>query len=47
MSLAEIAPGECDPPFKPDDRPDAADEDEYQTMPEELPCEDSEVPKEG
>jgi hypothetical protein len=47
VSLAEIAPGECDPPFKPHDRPDAPDEDEYQTLPAELPCEDSEVPKEG
>ena len=37
VSLAEIAPGECDPPFKPDDRPDAA---EHQTLPEELPCEE-------
>jgi hypothetical protein len=47
VSLAEIALGECDPPFKFDDRPDAPDEDECQTMPEELPCEDSGVPKEG
>ena len=37
VSLAEIARGECDPPFKPDDRPDAA---EHQTLPEELPCEE-------
>ena len=40
-------PYERDPPFKPDDRPDAADEEDYQTLPEELPCEDTEVPKEG
>ncbi len=39
VSLAEIALGECDPPFKPDNRPDAADEDEHQTLPEEFPCE--------
>jgi hypothetical protein len=40
VSMAEIALGECDPPFKPDDWPDAADADEYVTLPEELPCED-------
>ncbi len=34
------ARGECDPPFKPHDWPDAADEDESQTLPEELPCEE-------
>jgi hypothetical protein len=28
-SLAEIARGQCDPPFKPHDWPDAPDEDEY------------------
>jgi hypothetical protein len=42
-SLAEAARGECDPPLKPHDSPDAADEDEYQTLPEELPHE--EVPE--
>jgi hypothetical protein len=47
VSFAERARGAYDPPFKPDDRPDAADEDESQTLPEELPCEDSEVPKKG
>ena len=40
MSLAEIARGECDPPLQPHDSPDAADEEEYQALPEELPCED-------
>ncbi len=42
VSLAETAPGEYDPPFKFDDRPDSdvADEEEYQTLPEELPCEE-------
>jgi hypothetical protein len=40
VGMAEIARGEYDPPFKPDDRPDAPDEDEHQTLPEELPCED-------
>ena len=40
VSLAEIALGECDPPFKPHDWPDAPDEEESQTLPEELPCED-------
>ena len=34
------ASGEYDPPWKPDDWPDAADEEEYQTLPEELPGED-------
>jgi hypothetical protein len=33
VSLAEIARGECDPPFKPHDWPDAPDEDEHQTLP--------------
>jgi hypothetical protein len=39
VSLAEIeiARGECDPPFKPHDRPDAPD---HQTLPEELPWEE-------
>ncbi len=40
VSLAETARGECDPPFKPHDRPDAPDEEESQTLPAELPCED-------
>ncbi len=41
VSLAEIiAHGEYDPPFKPHDYPDAADEEEYQTLREELPCEE-------
>jgi hypothetical protein len=39
VSLAEIARSEDDPPFKLHDRPDAPDEDEYVTLPEELPCE--------
>jgi hypothetical protein len=49
VSLAEIeiAPGECDPPFKPHDRPNAADAEDYQTLPEELSCENPGVPKEG
>jgi hypothetical protein len=34
------ARGECEPPFKPHDWPDAADEDESQTLPDELPCEE-------
>jgi hypothetical protein len=33
VSLAEIASGECDPPFKPHDWPDAPDEEESQTLP--------------
>jgi hypothetical protein len=33
VSLAEIARGECDPPFKPHDWPDAPDEEESQTLP--------------
>jgi hypothetical protein len=34
------AHGECDSPFEPHEWPDAADEDESQTLPEELPCEE-------
>jgi hypothetical protein len=33
VSLAEVALGECDPPFKPHDWPDAPDEEESQTLP--------------
>ena len=40
VSLAETARSEYDPPLKPHDRPDAADEEESQTLQEELPCED-------
>jgi hypothetical protein len=40
VSVAKTAHNQCDPPFKPDDRPDAGDEEEYQTMREELPCEE-------
>jgi hypothetical protein len=40
VSLAEIARGKYDPPFKPNEWPDAPDEEESQTLPEELPCED-------
>ena len=39
-ATGSAARGECDPPLKPHDWPDAADEEEYQTLPEELPCED-------
>jgi hypothetical protein len=39
-ATGNAARGECDPPFKPHDWPDAADEDECQTLPEELPCEE-------
>ena len=45
VGLAEIARGECDPPLKPHDCSDAPDEDEYQTLPEELPCDSEDVPK--
>jgi hypothetical protein len=39
VSLAEIASGSCrdDPLVKPHDLPDAPDEDEYQTLPDEVP----------
>ena len=39
MSLAEIASGSCcdDRLVKPRDLPDAPDEYEYQTLPEEVP----------
>ena len=39
MSLAQIASGShrVDPLVKPHDWPDAPDEDEYLTLPEELP----------
>ena len=40
VSIAETGRGECDPPFKPHDWPDAPDEEESQTLPEELPYED-------
>jgi hypothetical protein len=40
VSLAETARGEYDPPFEPNDWPDAADEDNYQAPPDELPCEE-------
>jgi hypothetical protein len=38
-SLAEIASGSYrdDPLVKPHDRPDVPDEDEYQTLPDEVP----------
>ncbi len=39
-ATGSAARGECDPPFKPHDWPDAADEVESQTLPEELPCEE-------
>ena len=39
-ATGSAARGECDPPLKPHDWPDAADEEEHQTLPEELPCED-------
>ena len=39
MSLAEIASGSCrdDPLVKPHDSPDVPDEDEYPTLPDEVP----------
>ena len=40
VNMVETARGECDPPFKPHDRPDAPDEGECQTLSGELPCED-------
>jgi hypothetical protein len=40
VSMVEIGRGEFGPPFKPHDRPDAPDEEEHETLPEELPCED-------
>jgi hypothetical protein len=39
-AAGSAARGEYDPPFKPHDYPDAADEEEYQTLREELPCEE-------
>ncbi len=44
MSLAETASGFCcdEPPVKPPDWPDVPDEDEYQTLPDEVP---EEVPE--
>jgi hypothetical protein len=39
-ATGSAARDEYDPPFRPHDWPDAADEDEYQTLPEELPCEE-------
>ncbi len=39
-ATGSAACGECDPPFKPHDWPGAGDEDESQTPPEELPCEE-------
>jgi len=39
-ATGSAARGECDPPLQPHDSPDAADEEEYQALPEELPCED-------
>jgi hypothetical protein len=46
-ATGSAAHGKYDPSFKPHDWPDGPDEEEYQTLPEELPCEDSEVPKKG
>jgi hypothetical protein len=45
VSLAEIASGSCrdDPPVKPHDWPEVPDEDEYPTLPEELPEEELRV----
>jgi hypothetical protein len=46
-ATASSARDEYDPPLKPHDWPDAADEDEFQTLPEELPCEERRTPDRG